>query len=389
MAPKTPSLSEEIMSEILLKLPIKLILQCKILSKQYYSLIRSHFFIRRHLDLTRLTNNLYDKSILSPILTSARLFDQRGHIEDLDIHLSQDSERRHIIYGPMDGLYCVIQRENVFLRREITVWNPTTREHFVLPSIPLFYDKSQENWVIEMLSNNVQFQRCSAFGFGYDRRTQDYKVVVICRFVSCWSGDTMLDMSKTKSLYAFNINEGEWRNHDGLGVDPSYIESCIGVFVRGACHWIYAPTCSNSGYTILAFDMSIESSINIPFPSLDENECYDMSIVAFNDRLALIDGHGGEMVGSSSSFDVWVMAEYGVAESWSILYRVSLAPTIFGRSVGIIRGRFYVVEDKGCLTSYDLDSSECERYNVLDVGIRGLLPYEESLVRINRSNLLA
>ncbi|KAK9666453.1 hypothetical protein RND81_14G185900 [Saponaria officinalis] len=188
-------------------------------------------------------------------------------------------------------------------------------------------------------------------------------------------------------MYIFNLSEKTWRYHDEcVGVNFWDIKSFDGVFFREACHWI----CSfhsfdhNVAYQIFAFDMSTESSITISFPDVGDG-CvwFNTSITTLNGCLALVDGLGGEDVEMRFLFFlVWVMADYGVTESWSMRYRVSPPDGIVGQFLGIAGDRFYDSEGEGWLVSYDVDSKDVERYGILDESIYNLLPYEESLVRI-------
>ncbi|XP_074276844.1 F-box/kelch-repeat protein At3g06240-like [Silene latifolia] len=382
-----PSFPDEILVEILLKLPVKSILRFKTLSKHYYSLIRSQFFIRQHLALARLNDklNYYDQSIVRPILDSIRLFNNRSsYFEELNAPppfrttTVGPSNFKYLISGPVDGLYCYIDP----MCDTFAVWNPSTRETFILPSLSDAYNKH-----IAKVSFRapLYFRRCSACGFGYDDTTDDYKVVLIHKFKN-------INKYKLFSIFTFSVSKCEWRKtEESFGLDNSNIKSHIGVFVRGACHWLYEPS-SNLGYSILAFDMSTELHRIIAFPTVgDEHAWSDVCIVTFNGFLGLVNAQEVDCTlhwtGVSPSFDVWVMDEYSVTESWTIFYRVSLEPGIVGRFLGIVKNRVYVGEYERHLVSYDLDSKDKKCYiNILDRLNRGYLdyfvPYEESLVRI-------
>ncbi|XP_074274760.1 F-box protein CPR1-like isoform X1 [Silene latifolia] len=362
---------DEIMIEILLRLPVKSILRCKTLSKHHYSLIHSQFFIRRHLALGRLN----DKSIVSPIQGSVHLFDRRGRIEILEVPSPFADEppnyHGHVAYDPVEGLYLVIEP----MKDRFAVWNPSTREHLLLPPVP-----SEEN----SSDTGIRDLQCFAYGFGYDDITNDYKFVLI-------SEDVDVVAPNAKSFNIFSVSKGEWRSIEGWsGVVPLHINFGIGVFVHGACHWEYASS-GRPGFTILAFDMLTESHRFIALPTVgDEYVWSDAFIVSFNGCLGLVNEQVENRVENNmtvliSSFDVWVMAEYGVTESWKILHRVLLPDGIGGRYLGIVRGRFYITKGDGCMVSYDLYSKDEEHYDILDDVFRSLLPYEESLVRIIKS----
>ncbi|XP_074278767.1 F-box/kelch-repeat protein At3g06240-like [Silene latifolia] len=362
---------DEIMIEILLRLPVKSILRCKTLSKHHYSLIHSQFFIRRHLSLGRLN----DQSIISPIQDSVRLFDRRGHIEVLETSPTIFDESSNyygdVVCDPVEGLYLVIDP----MKDRFAVWNPSTREHFLLPPVPSAYDD---------YDTRICDRQCYAYGFGYDDITNDYKFVLIYDINLEISEDVDVVSQNIKSFNIFSVSKGEWRSiEEWSGVVPELINFCSGVFVHGACHWEYTSS-GRPGFTILAFDMLTELNRFIALPTVgDEYAWSEAFIVSFSGCLGLVNAQkGGNMTGLSLSFDVWVMAEYGVLESWKILHRVMLPDGIGGRYLGIVRDRFYITKGDGCLVSYDLYSKDEERYDILDSDVGSLLSYEESLVRI-------
>ncbi|XP_074276845.1 F-box protein CPR1-like [Silene latifolia] len=382
--------TDEIMIEILLKLPVKSILRCNTLSKHYYSMIHSQYFIGRHLNLGRLEDNFNDSLIVTPMVDSLRLFNRRsGCFMELEFSSSLvDNLSKLIIFGPIDGVYCVIDDRNVFRRLAISLWNPATLEEFVLPVTPLTYDDFGDDGVAELtlddyLGEFLTRENCLACGFGLDIITNNYKVVIIYGSIS--------EINNDMYMYIFNVSERRWIYHvEHIAVNSWRITTFVGVFLGGACHWICRFLHGNifsyryPGYQILAFDMSVESSRAISFPDVGDGYAWSKmtSIATLDGCLALIDARGNDVEGRCSSFNVWVMAEYGVTESWSIMYKVSLSPGIVGRFLGITRGRFYVREGEEWLVSYDLDSQDVERYGIQDNSICSLLPYEESLVRI-------
>ncbi|XP_074276852.1 F-box protein CPR1-like [Silene latifolia] len=378
-----PTFPDDIMVEILLKLPVKSILRCNTLSKHYYSLIHSQYFIRRHLNLGRLNANLYDQAIASPVVGSVRLFDRIGHFKSLD-DLSPIVQFftmffKRLICGPVNGLYCVIEAVFSFT----VVLNPATKEQSLFRRALLKRNNTKGNQIVTKTYEEA-IRRCYACGFGYDDTTDDYKVVLIYGYASDTAEDCSI-MVKSK-FYILNVSTREWRNSEQcFGIKAWNIKSNVGIFVHGACHWVYTTPSHDSAYSILAFDMLTESYRIITFPTVRDE--YDWSeeciIVAFNGFLGLVNAHRVHYRKAlSSSFDVWAMIEYGVTESWTILHRVSLKPGIVGRFSGIVGNRFYVRQSDGWLVSYDLDSKDEERHGISDINVENLLPYEESLVRI-------
>ncbi|XP_074276842.1 F-box protein At4g22390-like [Silene latifolia] len=339
-----PIFPDEIIIEILLKLPVKSILRCNTLSKHYYSLIHSQFFIRRHLNLVRLTNDFNDCSIVSPI-GDPLLFNGRlrcfKRLQSSSSLVRNDIDEL-VISGPIDGLYCVIDRHNVFRRCGLSIWNPATSEEFILPLIPLANDKFEVRTIEEFFDDLCTREKCLAYGFGYDRDINNCKVVII------YQPKSMSVMVDNMFMYIFNVSERTWKYHEErFSMVKSWsMVSFAGVFVSGACHWIRTflkeSNPSICFCQILAFDMSTDSSRAISFPYVGDGYTWSKftSIATLNGCLALIDAVEEDVEGRCSSFNVWVMADYGITKSWSKIHRISLTPTIIvDRFLGIIGDR--------------------------------------------------
>ncbi|XP_074276843.1 F-box protein CPR1-like [Silene latifolia] len=280
------------------------------------------------------------------ILESSLRMDRnsRGHIEVLETPPPnvEESSNVHglVVCGPVEGLYWVVDPKN----ERFAIWNPSTREQLLLPRVPSTIDTSEEN--SSEFRAAFCARQCYSYGFGYDDTMDDYKFVLIYAFLLDKYGDPGNVVAlNARSFNIFSVNKGEWSTKEWPGIVPWDFGSGVGVFVHGG----------------------------------DEYAWSDVFIVTFNGCLGLVNAHRGDNMNGflCSSFDVWVMAEYEVTKSWTILYQISLPDGIGGRYLGIVRDRFYYGEGDGWLVSYDLYSKDDERYGVLNSSELGILEHPQ------------
>ncbi|XP_059669013.1 F-box protein CPR1-like [Cornus florida] len=185
-------------------------------------------------------------------------------------------------------------------------------------------------------------------GFGFDSRTNDYKVVRIIYF-RFWS------FAVRSEVDVYELSTGLWRSIASTPPPNHMIVCCRPhVFVNGASHWITNELRDEElyRYLILSFDMGSEVFKEMMLPSSIANDCTrDVSIAPFGESLSLIH-YDNEFRGRSSSCCVWVMKEYGVVSSWTKLFTVDLGG--INRVLGFRTTGEVLVEkyDRG-LVSYD------------------------------------
>ncbi|PWA88864.1 F-box associated interaction domain-containing protein [Artemisia annua] len=171
-----PTLLQEIIVEILSRLPVESLLRCKSVCKEWYSLISDHHFIKSHYTLSS-TNLKYThhKLVISTVprinIKSCSLYDVLFNDEgsknvgllELDYPLKHPRKSVWIV-GSCNGLLCIaIEEDSLF------IWNPSTRRSNTLPYCG--FKAKAGSYVL--------------YGFGYDEGSEDYKVVGIsCVFKS-------------------------------------------------------------------------------------------------------------------------------------------------------------------------------------------------------------
>ncbi|KAG8388460.1 hypothetical protein BUALT_Bualt02G0128100 [Buddleja alternifolia] len=181
-----PTVPEEIIIEILLRLPVKSLLKFKCVSKSWFVLISSYEFAKSHLKLST-KNDIYAHDRLVFVLGSKLLpmdiytcslqsvFEcsaSNGYVcpvtdANLPVHrvsFDYPYEANDWIWleGSCNGLVCVSLSVSTLI-----LWNPATRKLKALPDSGI--DLSSDYYGL-------------TYGFGFDELHDDYKVVEFFRF---------------------------------------------------------------------------------------------------------------------------------------------------------------------------------------------------------------
>ncbi|KMT17809.1 hypothetical protein BVRB_2g033480 [Beta vulgaris subsp. vulgaris] len=295
-------LHQEIIVDILTRLPAKSIGRFRCVSKPWKSLLSQPHFIKTHLNRTK--HDLREESLIlfcdeSQSMYSIQLNNKNAHhVFDkittpatklcfYDHHnFASTTFARNM--ASCDGLILVRDEED-----KLVLVNPTTREVKELPCSPYALDPGAS---------------FTMYGLGYDSVSDDYKVVTI----SYYDTDNEHEPDCTEMFVnVYSVRHGSWKCADSSPYDHAVGHLAAGVCVDGFIYWLAS---RNSDYSsvIAAFDLGEEKFREMPPPSLVDREKF-----VFNHLVAL----GGCLCMFSSSgtceTDFWVMKQYGVAESWT------------------------------------------------------------------------
>ncbi|GJZ34230.1 F-box domain containing protein [Tanacetum coccineum] len=162
--------------------------------------------------------------------------------------------------------------------------------------------------------------------------------------------------SKSISSEVFSLKTGSWRTVQVSHIDinrPDKIES----FSNGAVHWLVRTVCdSDKLYTILSFDMKEETFKETALPNITRSE-YTGFVDLGDLKGCLYAVYGGD---DSVDLDFWVMKEYGVENSWSMIIRLNCVE--FGSDYSLWPVCFTHEDD----VVISLDGWDIVRYNLSD-----------------------
>ena len=359
--PSIADLSLDIITHILLKLPMKSVLICRCVCKRWRTLISDPNFARSHLTHAlasfMIRANRYDPNRVSSTLHLLEYEQERFDSENKQFccfvdDLVEPNRNRHMKLEPTFELplcddpksvmekrsFAVVNSCNGFLclcdpkdRDLLVVCNPITGEFIRLPEA----------------STIVETKELRSAGFGFHSKTNEYKLMRIWHVIWEWMFGCMVVEMNT-------LGTSTWRN---VGVDPMYsIGHTFPTCVNGALHWIGFD--DNKG-SILSFNFDFERFECFPSPPhvFEKDRIYVMDTITM-----------GELRGSLYICDepyrglvkMWVMEKYGVGGSWVKVFNIDTDPRPYGFNQPFIKhfqlkkgSAILMYHSAGCFVYYE------------------------------------
>ncbi|KAK4395552.1 F-box/kelch-repeat protein [Sesamum angolense] len=242
-------LPQEILIEIFSRLPVESVGKCRCLAKLWREQLSTPHFVKSH--LTHQTHRTHQESLIlnnTPYDTIYSRSSLKGDTVWKILPCLDPGEWTYIV-GSCDGLVLMIREEF-----ENFLVNPVTLQLVRVPESPLAL-KRPESFSMD--------------GFGYDRSSDDYKVVTLS-YYDTDRVETFVDV--------FSVKRGVWRRVGSSPYDHAIPErSTIYVFhkyalssaafVNGALHWLARSRKLGSTSVIVAFNLANEVFDEIPAPS--------------------------------------------------------------------------------------------------------------------------
>ncbi|XP_031279164.1 F-box/kelch-repeat protein At3g23880-like [Pistacia vera] len=276
-------LYEELIVDILLRLPVKSLLRFRCVSKFWRDLIDSKYFINMHRQQSINSNTNFH---LMFQISSNKLCSCSKYFDNVGLKSRHPNE----------------------LSNDWLTW------YKKLPQAPkLEFD----------LLKNLK----ALHGFGYDHVHDDYKVLRI--FQIFYPDDVNRKNSIIRNqICVYSLQLNSWRHIEdypygdrNYEFTDNYSQGC---FVNGASHWLAYPLILNEygfwvqglEWSIVAFNFEAEKFTTIPHPNANRNG-----------KSFQIENLGGFLRIFEEVCEtcyVWVMKQYGVGESWIKLFLFDL-----------------------------------------------------------------
>ncbi|XP_050211312.1 putative F-box protein At3g16210 [Mercurialis annua] len=232
-------LHEELVVEILKRLPVKSLLKFKCVCRSWYALITNPNFISLHLAHTTKANTPYS------LVVKYKQPDSKK--PEFVLHCDNDSFSE--------------------INDRLILWNPAIGD-FITASLSKIFSGFSD-----------------IFGFGFDRKNNDYKVV---RFVYAWA-----DMTFPPIVEFFELSSSSWKTVavKNLDYDVNGFRHHI-VEWNGVFHW-FARIHNGTNKMIASFDLSNEVFHELMLPhALAETKVYGslshFSLIAYNQSLSVV-----------------------------------------------------------------------------------------------------
>ncbi|XP_045809556.1 F-box/kelch-repeat protein At3g23880-like [Trifolium pratense] len=286
-------LPDELIDDILLRLPVRSLLRFKSVCKSWKTLITHPKFANIHLrssttseDTSMANKQLIFFTKIEPyvILTYnlKQLFENPSTCAEPVIS-SFLKMKKYGNYGSCNGLLCLFDRSQCRLK----LFNP---------SIRVKSKKSPQ--VFPPLDWTLRY-----YGFGYDQINDKYKFLVVLKDYD--NGETLTkiytfgeDSCKTIQNFPCNSNDSS------------------GEYVSGTLNWIFNKVDDVNGVrqkSILSFDLNKETHREILLPPKDGGKVHRDS------KLCVLSNCLCNIVYEESHWVVWLMKQIGVVESWTKL----------------------------------------------------------------------
>ena len=292
-----PILPVELTIEILLRLPVRSLLQLSSVCKSWKAIISSAQFAKDHLQ----------RSLMDPTMTHLRLAssDDRDSckirfcsIQSLFENPSAPAKvvcfRVECCYprivGSCNGLLCL----HDVLHHSVRLWNPCTG--------------LESEWLRIEPAKDV---RVAYDGFGYDHVHDEYKLLV----VAAGSGEIVTQVC------TFGTNS--WKTIQDFPFPP---DDWSGEFVSGTLNWIARVPGATNRWVILSIDLGKETHSQVSLPHVNDENLRKPALRVLRNCLCVCLEDK-----KPSHWVVWLMKEYGVELSWTklvMIRHVELGPYI-------------------------------------------------------------
>ena len=373
----------DILISILKRLPSKTLIQFLIVSKSWYSLITNPNFINSHLHHHKSLSLLHPNHHLFLLESHFRcsLFRYGDHFYQRTFIPSPPGEFGSVA-ASYNGLICFFDSK----LRNLLLWNPSINKFLQIEQPPILHSSS--------------FQMFSIVGLGFNPIENDYKLVLFdYDRMYAYGGEDYSPLNV--QVYSVNgdVNLG-WKR---LILPPSFpcddlshvSEACV---VNDFIHWIvfrggidqvneHMMGMKEFGASILSFDPRNDCFGEIQLPKcLIKEVDPDLCLAVIDDSLVVIHLGASEDTLLKYSAIVWKMEEYGVEESWKVLYRINL-PYVFGTNWNIWdkeEGRVFITTSWGTLIVFHANNGSSSGFSGEVAMIGGqAFDYTESLVLLD------
>ncbi|KAM5548688.1 putative F-box protein [Rosa sericea] len=367
--------SEDVVVEILSRLPPKSLMRLKCVRKSWYNLIKSPSFVAKNLSysknnkfasstclLFKRTGNNDRKETLLSLLTLSNHDDQNFGcvVEDFPLPSPMCFYPFNIpLAGHCDGIVCL----SLVSGEDVILCNPAIKEDFeFLPKSCLLLppknpnDFDNEDDYYDALESNQE-----GVGFGYDSKAEVYKVVRIVGFSSGY-----LVTSHPSRAEVFTLGARSWREikidtEASVFSDPSF-----NICFKGICYWYGLIATSNPAVdkeVLLSFDMSKELFNEISVPESINQEGVLKRFSVWKESIVLVAYKEDD---DPKFLDIWVMGESGgFRGSWT--KDLTIGPVECDIPLTFLKSDEIIIRTAdGCVVSYNI-GTQTLRYRPIHV----------------------
>ncbi|KAI3444437.1 hypothetical protein Pfo_001102 [Paulownia fortunei] len=312
-------LPQDVIFQILTKLPTQSLLQLRCVSKSFNPLISHPHFLKLHLSSTTTASHphhliYYESTDYIKSYFSFHVDKTFSLCKILETPFNSVNGYLRLV-GSSRGVVCLFDTNYFTFVGTVILWNPFIGKFKILPSLQ----------GLNCFRSNFSHM---AVGFGFDHRTVDFKVVKIL-----YDCDNERDF--LPKAFTYGVKIGSWRSI-GLVV-PCFMPKnwSSSVFVNGVVHWLAykRPEFNGQPNCIMGFDVVEEVFKLMELPQNLGPNCKELRLSPLVDEksVALFISYRENM---DETWDLWLMNDYGKAESWTRKYTIVLEQVFFPLKIG-------------------------------------------------------
>ncbi|KAK4256310.1 hypothetical protein QN277_009193 [Acacia crassicarpa] len=292
-----PIFPQEIITSILVRLPVKSLIRFQCVCKSWKNLFRTPSFIAEHLHHSTRQNPLLivDSDVSGCIPWRLCLLNCEMEVSEFENTHIIDSLMSGCFYCcnhmlckmsgwlySSNGLLCVKFSRNS--QDHLWLWNPSIR-------------------VVRQVPESLNEPKYFSVGFGFSPIIDDYKIV---KFF-------LAGFSVVVQAEVYSLRTGLWRKVEVGNLEGVYDLGCGAFSWNGAIFWIGEKKdveVHNKSHLelIVSFDIAGEVFTLIPFPTLNSADSCYKRLASFENKLALLFTSDIENSGSWA-IDLWVLEE--------------------------------------------------------------------------------
>jgi molecular chaperone HtpG len=276
--------------------------------------------------------------------------------------------------GSITGILCLYSQYN----DRVVFWNPSTKEFKVIPPSPLESVPPYQQFLIFF------------HGFGYDHVRDDYKLLRRVSYFPPSSRDCEdLGISHDDLPREDILNDSFWemyslRSNSWKKLDTFHNSCTLGerLYLDGMCNWWYFLDVPDVKTALASFDLVNEVffttliPLDVPIDVADETMFYPhlVELCGFIGVIAWTIG--------TNTFDISILGEVGVNESWTKLFIVGPLSCI-KRPIGTGKkcGIYFTKEDDEIIW-FNLSTQKVEELGIKEWFSSRVLFYRENFLSI-------
>ncbi|XP_057455154.1 F-box/kelch-repeat protein At3g06240-like [Lotus japonicus] len=357
----TQHLPQELITEILLRLPVKSLIRFKAVCKFWCSLISDTHFARSHFELAppRLVINTFSDIYTMDLDGSHQ---SNPIFEAINIDLLPIVVRgscRGFLLLDCNGSLCLL--------------NPSTHVNKPIPSSSPIYPEGFPHLC----------------GFGYDSSNDDYLVVQVCaepRPSPLWLAHVKL----------FSLRANMWKYIEGTNLPHMNLsrsrrselvfhsgDRIPGLLFNEAIHWL-AYDRDKLVNVIIAFDLIEKAFLEIPRPGDLVHDFSFCKLWVHGNFLSL------SVVSENNTLEIWVMEKYKVQSSWTKSLVLSLSGSAWHFPICSTKGGNIVMcdisSDKAKLVKYSDKGEQLKHWEYFGFLEFNVPMYTESMLSLPGAN---